>query len=56
MKSFEQIAKAMYSAWCAEAARQSGKLYVAWSEQAPHLQQAWIAAARQAAAELSTVH
>lgn len=58
MKSFEQIAKAMYSAFVKERERLEGCTgkYIAWSAQSEAGKAAWIAAARQAAAELATVH
>lgn len=58
MKSYEQIAEAMYRAWVKE--RESREVvlgrYLAWSALSDDGKAAWIAAARQAAAELALVH
>ena len=59
MKSFEQVARAMYLAFVKEAARATqcdAGSAIAWEDQAPETRACWIAAARQAAAELALVH
>ncbi len=56
MKSYEQIAKAMYEAWEKSIRRETGIELLSWSALPTLEQQAWIAAARQAVAEMATVH
>lgn len=58
MKSYEQIAKAMYAAFIKErkARGSCGTDYLSWEGLSPDQQACWIAAARQAAAELALVH
>ena len=55
MKSFEQIAKAMYGAWAKEYRKHNFDPPL-WITLTPAAHAAWIAAARQAVAEMATVH
>lgn len=56
MKNYEQIAAAMYAAWEKEVRGQTGIDLLAWTALPAVEQRAWVAAARQAAAELALVH
>jgi hypothetical protein len=60
MKSYSQIAAAMYAAYCKQAQRIDGAGLAghaqAWQDLDPGTQGCWIAAAQQAAAELALVH
>ena len=59
MKSYEQIAEAMYRAFVKQAAHSVSidtSKFNAWDTQPPDVRECWIAAARQAAAELALVH
>lgn len=58
MKSYEEIAEAMYRAFVKEReTRGSASVtYAAWSVMSADGKAAWIAAAKQAAAELALVH
>ncbi len=58
MKSFEQIAQAMHEAFLKERRNQgsASTAYAGWDALGKDQQAAWIAAARQAAAELALVH
>lgn len=59
MKSYEQIAQAMYRAFVkAAAARSTPEMgeVVEWDQQSPAMRQCWIAAAKQAVAEMAVVH
>ena len=58
MKSYEQIAKAMFEAFLKERKRQGSNStdYNHWESLDTDGQACWIAAAKQAAAELALVH
>jgi hypothetical protein len=60
MKSFNQIAAAMYAAYCKQAQRIDAEGLAGhaptWDELDAGTQGCWIAAAQQAAAELALVH
>ena len=58
MKSFENIARAMYEAFLKERKRQGSKStdYLDWGLLNDGQRACWVAAARQAAAELALVH
>ena len=56
MKSYEQIAQAMYEAHGKELLRQIGVTQRPWGGLGSGEQACWIAAAKQAAAELALVH
>lgn len=61
MKSYSQIAAAMYAAYCKQARRIDSGHGLAghaptWPELDAEEQSCWIAAAQQAAAELALVH
>ena len=58
MKSFEQIAEAMFRAFMKERKRQGSKGvdHTDWSDLSESQRASWIAAAKQAAAELAVVH
>ena len=58
MKSFEQVAAAMYDAYCKQAGGRTydSKPLPTWAELGAERRACWIAAAKQAAAELALVH
>lgn len=58
MKSFEQIAQAMYAAFLKERQKRGsrGAHYLDWDALSEDQRASWIAAAKQAAAELALVH
>ena len=56
MKSFEQIAKAMFMAHEKELRSSTQRELLTWDELPQARRDAWIAAARQAAAELALMH
>lgn len=55
MKSFEQIARAMYAAYC-ESLPDIGFSKPGWETLSAYMQGAWIAAAKRAHKEISEVH
>lgn len=58
MKTYEQIAKSMFEAFLKERKRlgSASTDYIKWDSLTPDQQAAWVAAAKQAAAELALVH
>ena len=58
MKSYEQIAQAMHEAFVKERVRQGSRAiaYLGWDRLTDDEKAPWIAAAKQAAAELALVH
>jgi hypothetical protein len=58
MKSYEQIAAAMYHAYCKRFGPTdiNGMPHATWTELGDLSRQSWIAAAQQATAELALVH
>ncbi|WP_310614059.1 hypothetical protein [Limnohabitans sp.] len=58
MKSYEQIAASMYQAYCKRFGGKDidGRDIATWDELGDLTRQSWIAAAKQAAAELALVH
>ena len=60
MKSFEQLAKAAYEAYCKEAVRVDEEGLAAhayaWDELGPNDRKLWIAVAMKVAEEISAIH
>ena len=58
MKSYEQIAQAMYTAYCQQAGGQTfdGKLLPTFAQLGAERQACWVAAAKAAQQEIAQVH